>query len=118
VFELDAAAWVQTRLPQCVPVQRQQSVWRDISVVVGPQVTHAALMHTIDTVDQATVRNAFLFDIYQPSVSSQDMAPDERSFSVRLELLDDLHPLTDERAEATKARVIAALQDKLQARIR
>jgi phenylalanyl-tRNA synthetase beta chain len=117
VFELDAAALAQTRLSRYAPVQRQQSVWRDISVVLGPQVGHDALIQVITSVDPETVRSACLFDIYQ-SNSSQDMAPDERSLSVRLELLDDTHPLTDERAEAIKARVLAALQNQLQARIR
>src|SRR5204862_7837957 len=46
-FELDAAALMQRALPAYTPVQRKQSVWRDLSVIAGESVTHEALMQTI-----------------------------------------------------------------------
>ncbi len=46
------------------------------------------------------------------------MQAGERSMAVRLELLDEETTLTDERIEQTVARVLAALGEKLGARLR
>jgi phenylalanyl-tRNA synthetase beta chain len=46
------------------------------------------------------------------------MAAGERSLAVRLELLDDETPLTDERIDAVVADVLAALSRRLGVRLR
>ncbi|MDE2092770.1 MAG: phenylalanine--tRNA ligase subunit beta, partial [Burkholderiales bacterium] len=119
LFELDAAALSPRDLPVYVPVQRHQSVWRDVSVIAGAAVTHAALMQAIaDAQHGGVIRSTCLFDIYQPAVPSGDMRPGERSLSVRLELLDDQVTLTDERIDAVVADVLAALGRRLGVRLR
>ena len=133
VFELDAAALMRQVLPSFVPIQRQQSVWRDLSVVAGEGVTHDALMGAILGAGagagadgdagtaakvQTLIRSAKLFDIYKPSQPAGDMRAGERSLSVRLELLDDDAPLTDERIDAAVAQVLAALSARLGVRLR
>lgn len=118
LFEVDAEALVQRDVPVAVPVQRQQSAWRDIAVIVGEHVTHDALIDTIVSADRALVRSAKLFDIYKPAAASADLAAGERSLAVRLELLDDTTTLTDERIEAGVAAVLAALSARLGARLR
>ncbi len=119
LFELDAAALMRRELPMYAPVQRQQSVWRDLSVVAGESVTHAALMQAIDTAGHAgLVKSSRLFDIYKPSTPNGDMRPGERSLSIRLELLDDEVTLTDERIDAVVADVLAALAHRLGVRLR
>ena len=119
LFELDAAALMQRDLPVHVPVQRQQSVWRDLSVIAGESVTHAALMRAIEGAGHAgLVRSSRLFDIYKPATTSGDMQPGERSLSIRLELLDDESTLTDQRIEAVVADVLMALSQQLGMRLR
>ena len=119
MFELDAAALIARELPAAAPVQRQQSVWRDLSVIVADGVTHDALMQTIAIASAAgLVRSARLFDIYKPGAQGGEINPGERSLSVRLELLDDQTTLTDERTDATVAEVISALTQRLGARLR
>jgi phenylalanyl-tRNA synthetase beta chain len=119
VFELDAAALMKIPLPKFVPIQRQQSVWRDLSVVAGEAVTHDALMAAIAGVKaKALIRSAKLFDLYKPAQPVGDMRAGERSLSVRLELLDDDTPLTDDRIDAAVAEVIAALGERLGVRLR
>jgi phenylalanyl-tRNA synthetase beta chain len=118
VFEIDMAALTQRALPAFAPIQRQQSVWRDLAVIAGDTVTHEGLMNTIATAHQGLVRSARLFDVYKPSAASADMAPGERSLAVRLELLDDETPLTDERIDAVVADVLAALSQRLGVRLR
>ena len=119
LFELDAAALVRRDLPVHVPVQRHQSVWRDVSVIAGETVTHAALIQAIaDAHRDGVIRSTCLFDIYKPAVPGADMRPGEHSLSVRLELLDDEVTLTDERIDAVVADVLAALGRRLGVRLR
>ncbi len=118
LFELDMAALTQRALPAFTPIQRQQSVWRDLAVIAGETVTHEGLMNTIATAHQGLVRSARLFDVYKPAPSSADMAAGERSLAVRLELLDDETPLTDDRIDAVVADVLAALSQRLGVRLR
>ena len=118
LFELDMAALTQRALPACTPIQRQQSVWRDLAVIAGDTVTHEGLMNTIATAHQGLVRSARLFDVYKPSAASADIAAGERSLAVRLELLDDEAPLTDDRIDAVVADVLAALSQRLGVRLR
>ncbi|MEO8060453.1 MAG: phenylalanine--tRNA ligase subunit beta [Burkholderiales bacterium] len=118
LFELDMAALVQREVPAFAPIQRQQSVWRDLAVIAGETVTHDGLMSTIAMAHKGLVRSARLFDVYKPAVTPPDMAAGERSLAVRLELLDDETPLTDDRVDAVVADVLAALSQRLGVRLR
>ncbi len=119
LFELDVAALTGRELPSLTPVQRQQSVWRDLSVIAGEAVTHDALMRAIAGATHAgLVKSTRLFDIYRPSTPSGDVKAGERSLSIRLELLDDAVTLTDERIDATVADVLAVLGEHLGVRLR
>jgi phenylalanyl-tRNA synthetase beta chain len=118
LFELDLTALLERDIPALVPVQRQQSAWRDIAVIAGEAVTHEALMQAIAQADSALVRSARLFDIYKPAAPSADIAAGERSLAVRLELLDDETTLTDERIDRTVATVLKALNERLGVRLR
>jgi phenylalanyl-tRNA synthetase beta chain len=118
LFEINALALTHKTASQYVPVQRQQSVWRDIAVLVGPKVAHDALVQTAMQAEPLLVRSVNLFDIYQPQAPAQGTDPHERSVALRIELLDDSQPLTDERIEAVKLNIISALNRGLQARLR
>jgi len=119
LFELDAAALTARELPSLTPVQRQQSVWRDLSLIAGEAVTHNALTEAIAAAPQAAfIRSTRLFDIYKPTAPSGDMKPGERSLSIRLELLDDEVTLTDDRIDAIVADVLATLTQRLGVRLR
>jgi phenylalanyl-tRNA synthetase beta chain len=118
LFELDLPALLERSLPLAQPIARQQAVQRDIAVIVGEAVTHAALMQTIAGAHSGLIRSAKLFDVFKPAQASADMAAGERSMAVRLELLDDEATLTDERIEQTVAAVVTALSQNLGARLR
>ncbi|MBV8470649.1 MAG: phenylalanine--tRNA ligase subunit beta [Burkholderiaceae bacterium] len=118
LFELDLQATLARTVPQGQGVPRQQSVLRDIAVIVNDKVTHEKLMQTISGAGAGLVRSARLFDVFKPTQSSADMQPDERSMAVRLELLDEESNLTDERIEQAVAQVLSALSEQLGARLR
>ncbi len=118
LFELELDAVLARTLPVGQGVPRQQAVLRDIAVIVSETVTHESLMQTIGTAGDALVRSARLFDIFKPAQPSGDLKDGERSMAIRLELLDEEATLTDERIEQAVATVLAALGEKLGARLR
>jgi len=118
VFELDAEALQRRPVPAFAPLPKQQSAWRDIAVVVGGDVGHAALMEAIQAAAQSTVRGATLFDIFTPPQGAAGIAVGERSLAVRLEIRDDEHTLTDEQIERIVGAVVASLGERLGARLR
>jgi phenylalanyl-tRNA synthetase beta chain len=118
LFELALDAVLARSLPKSAGVPRLQAVQRDIAVIVNDQVTHDALIHTIQASGEALVRSARLFDVFKPAQPSAELRAGERSLAVRLELLDEDNTLTDERIEQAVAKVLASLSEGLGARLR
>ena len=118
VFELDAEALMVRALPAVVPLPRQQPARRDIAVVAGAGVCHADLLAAIEAGGGGVLRDATLFDIYEPKAPGAGMAAGERSLAVRLELRDDSETLTDERIDRTVAAIVASLGERLGVRLR
>jgi phenylalanyl-tRNA synthetase beta chain len=118
VFELDAEALQRRPLPAFTMLAKQQSAWRDIAIVVGRDVTHAALMDAINAAGESSVRGATLFDIFAPPQGAAGIAAGERSLAVRLEIRDDERTLTDEQIERVVGAVVASLGARLGARLR
>jgi len=118
LFELDADVLKAQVVPAYQPIARQQSVWRDLALVVKDGVPHDALIAAITDDQSGLVRHAQLFDIYKPKAPTADIAADERSMAVRVELLDDQATLTDERVESVVSGIVERLGQRLQARLR
>jgi phenylalanyl-tRNA synthetase beta chain len=105
-------------LPRFAPLPRQQSVWRDLAVIAGEAVTHELLVQTIASAGAPLVRSVRLFDVYKPTGSGTEIAADERSLAVRLELRDDDVTLTDERIDQVIADVLQGLKARYGVRLR
>jgi len=118
IFELEAAALLDRPVPSFTPIPRQQTVWRDLAVIVGERVTHDALIQAASTVAGGLVRSVALFDIYKPAHPTAEIKEGERSVALRLELRDDETTLTDERIDAAVALVLDALRQAFGARLR
>ncbi|MFZ5547942.1 MAG: phenylalanine--tRNA ligase subunit beta [Pseudomonadota bacterium] len=118
LFELDLAAVQRRSVPVASPVPRQQTVSRDLALVVAEQVTHDALMATLRADAAGLVREATLFDIYRPAQPTADIPAGHRSLAVRLELLDDDATLTEERIDAAVQDAVARAQTTHGARLR
>jgi phenylalanyl-tRNA synthetase beta chain len=104
-----------------VPVRSraaQQAVVRDMALVVATSVTHDALMAAMRCrPDPAWCVRATLFDVYRPKPGA-GIARRRAQPGVRLELLDDEAPLTDERIDATVAAAVDARKPGFGARLR
>ena len=119
LFELSLDTVLDKPLPHGKPLPRQQSVQRDLALVVRDQISHDALMAAISASGGPLLRSARLFDVFRPAAgASTDLQADERSMAVRLELLDDENTLTDERVDAVIAAIVSATQQQLGARLR
>jgi phenylalanyl-tRNA synthetase beta chain len=118
LFEIDQAVLLRTDLPVFVPVAKQQAVWRDIALIANDTLTHDALLAAIAATESSVVRSAKLFDVYKPNAANATMEQSERSLAVRLELLDNETPLTEERIEGAVAAVLARLSEQLGVRLR
>ena len=117
LFELDLDAVLQRDVPAFTPVSKIQAVERDIAVLVGERITHAALMQSIASADTGgLLQSANLFDIYRPKAGTSE--PQERSFAVRLTLGAGDATLTELQIEAAVAAVLAQLGQDVGARQR
>ncbi|MEO7241674.1 MAG: phenylalanine--tRNA ligase subunit beta [Variovorax sp.] len=126
LFELDLAAVLQRPLPLEHAVPKQQTVLRDIAVVVGEPVTHAQLMQAIETTETSgLLRSAVLFDIFRPqpvqgahAAAANALAVGEKSLAVRLAFNSDDAPLTDGAVDTAVQAILERLQSRLGARLR
>ena len=123
LFELDLDAVLQRRVAEFKPVAKLQPVQRDIAIVVGDDVTHAALMAAIWAAPTGgLLRDAQLFDVYRPKVA-KDAAPaaddaTDRSLAVRLTLNSDEATLSEEQIESAVKAIVDQLTGPLGGRQR
>jgi phenylalanyl-tRNA synthetase beta chain len=119
VFELEAQALLQRRVPVYQPIARYQSVLRDIAVIVRDGVSHDELIDAVRTAPtEGLLRDVVLFDVYRPKAPGAEIGAGERSLALRLELLDDTAGLTDERIDAAVHAVVNHLVSRFGARLR
>jgi phenylalanyl-tRNA synthetase beta chain len=119
VFELDAQAVLERRLPVYQPMARHQPVLRDIAVIVRDGISHDTLMDAVQAAPtDGLLRDAVLFDVYRPKSPTPEIGAGERSLALRLELLDDKGGLTDERIDAAVRAVVDTLASRVGARLR
>ena len=122
LFELELEPVLARQLPEFAPVAKFQPVQRDIAVVVGDSVTHAALMVAVWAAPTSgLLRDAQLFDVYRPKLAKDAVVVDgaaDRSLAVRLTLNSDEATLTEEQIEATVKAVVDQLVTAVAARQR
>jgi phenylalanyl-tRNA synthetase beta chain len=118
VFELDLDAVLARPWPSVATLPRQQSVLRDLALVVGDQVSHDALIAALARDEAGLVRQVTLFDVYRPAQPGGGLSAGERSLALRLELLDPDATLTDDRIEGVVSAALARVADAFGARLR
>ena len=126
MFELELDAVLAREVPVFKSVAKHQAVERDIAVVVKEAVTHAQVMEAVQQgVQGGILRSAALFDVFRPKklkageeAAPGSLAQDEKSLAVRLTLGSDTASLTDAEIEAAMQGTIAALVERVAARLR
>ncbi|MFN9708697.1 MAG: phenylalanine--tRNA ligase subunit beta [Burkholderiales bacterium] len=105
LFEISFNSVLDRPIPVFAGVARQQSVWRDLAVLMPQEVSHDQVINIIRS-GHTLVRSAVLFDLYKPE--HQEASP-YRSLAVRLELHDETQALTDDRIETAVQGIINLL---------
>jgi phenylalanyl-tRNA synthetase beta chain len=119
LFEIDLNVILHRPLPSYQGVPKQQSVLRDLSLIVDDTVSCAQLEAVmLGACAPGRVRRVTPFDRYKPEQAVAGMAPHEYGLSVRLELLDEEKGLSEEEIDHTLQAVIRALGDQLRVRLR
>ena len=123
VFELALDAVLQREVPVFQTVSRHQPVERDIAIVVKESVTHAAVMEAARAPGSPLLRDVVLFDVYRPKKSADGsvaggLQADEKSLALRRTLSRGDATLTDEEIDATVKAILAALEQRVAARLR
>lgn len=118
LFELDLDAVLDRPVSVFEPISRHQPAWRDLALVVPDSASHDGLVSALRADPSGHVREVTLFDVYKPAVATTDIAADERSLAVRLELLDPEATWTDERIDAVIHAAVARAASAVGARLR
>lgn len=130
VFELDLPPLLARPIPAFAPLSRQQSVERDLALVVAEGVPFEAVRAAAWTVAQSSqdaaavrLRNITLFDVFRPDASkaqqaSGGIAADEKSLAIRLALGSDAASPTDEQIDEAVAAIVQAIAQATGARLR
>ena len=96
------------------PLPKYSSALRDISVVCDEAITVAQIDDIITSSAGKLLRGTKLFDVYRGT----GIPEGKKSLAFSLELRADDRTLTDVDCEQVITKVLAALQDKLQAVLR
>jgi phenylalanyl-tRNA synthetase beta chain len=118
LFELEIEALTTLATPEFAPLPRQQTVQRDLALVVAESVRHDALLDSLRADPEGLVQQATLFDVYRPREPQPGLAAGEHSLAMRLSLLDPEATLTDERIDAAVAAAVARAAAAVGARLR
>jgi len=107
LFELALDA-VQVRdVPSFAAVPKFQPAQRDLAVIVGDGVTHAALMDAIRAAPTSgLLQDAMLFDVYKPKQATAGLAGDEKSLAVRLTLGSSDATLTEDQIDGAVKAIV------------
>ncbi len=114
MFELDAEAIAQTRVPAFTPLSRFPAVRRDLAIVVDEGVTAQAIRGRILGAAGPLLQDLRLFDVYR----GKGIDSGRKSLALGLILQDSSRTLTEQEIDAAVARIIADLAQHLGASLR
>lgn len=114
MFELDAEALTQARVPAFVPLSRYPAVRRDLAVVVDEAVTAQAVHDCVSAAAGTLLQGFHLFDVYRGKAVDSG----RKSLALGLILQDSSRTLTEQEIDAAVARVVADLAQHLGASLR
>jgi phenylalanyl-tRNA synthetase beta chain len=115
VAEIDLAALLASAETsvQYQPLNRYPAVVRDVSLLVGRDVTFAGLLQTAMDEQIAECRNVRLVGVYE----GPNIPEDKRSITLRFEYRADERTLRDDEVEETHRRIVDVLALKFDAQL-
>ncbi|HEX8136329.1 MAG TPA: phenylalanine--tRNA ligase subunit beta [Pyrinomonadaceae bacterium] len=116
VAEVDLTALLSSgeRTIVYTPLARYPSVVRDVSLLVARDVTFSELLRTAEEQPVEYRRAVRLVDVYE----GESLPEGRRSVTLRLEYRSDERTLRDEEVDALHAQIVAALEQRFDAKMR
>lgn len=114
LFELDTAALMTARVPRFKEISRFPAIRRDLSITVPEEVSAQRVLDAVRESVGKLLVHLELFDEYR----GEGIDSGRKSLSLGLTLQDSSRTLKDEEVDVLQARVVAALQAQLGARLR
>lgn len=113
VFELDMPLQTAQRVPKYQAISKYPSSRKDISFFVCNTVSYHDIIKAVDACKISCMSHVSLFDVYAPND-----AKNQKSYSMALTFQSSDHTLTDEMIKSAFERIVRALQDNLNIRLR
>ena len=99
---------------QFTPLPKTQAVKRDLALLIDKAVTMAQIEATVRESERRLLRDITLFDVYE----GKNLPEGKKSYAISITLQDDEKTLQDKQIDATMAKIIKNLQNKLGAELR
>jgi phenylalanyl-tRNA synthetase beta chain len=96
------------------PLARYPSIVRDVSLLVNRSVTLAELLGTVSEQGAEFCRDAKLADVYE----GEGIPEGKRSVTLRVQYRAEGRTLRDEEVDELHARIVSALEEKFDAKLR
>ena len=112
--EIDLRA-VQEAVGRYTPVGAYPTVRRDLAMIVDESVTAAEIIASITKAAPKEFRGAEVFDVFR---DDQHVGAGRKSVAVAMRFSSDERTLVDEEVESSVAAIIAALEQRVGAKIR
>ena len=114
VFELDAAAALESEAPLAGTISKFPSIRRDIAVIVDDKISAEELIEVVAASAPALISTVRIFDIYQgPGIEAG-----RKSVALGLILQETSRTLTDDDADAAMTAAVRKLKDKFAVELR
>ena len=114
LFELDLELVFKKQIPQFEVLSKFPSVRRDMALIVEEKVTVSALTDCIHNCNEKIIKDVLIFDIYR-GVGVDD---GYKSVALSLILQDSTQTLTDSEIDAIFNKVLDALKNNINAKLR
>lgn len=114
LFEVDLAPLRMGRIPRFRPLSRFPAIRRDFALLVDRGVPYQAVLDCVRDAAPAVVRDIQLFDVY----TGDNIDSSLKSLALSLILQESSHTLTDSDVEQASGVVLAALAERLSAKLR
>ena len=114
VFEVDLVPLGMGRIPQFRPISKFPAIRRDFALLVKRETSYQAVLDCIRDAAPALVKDIQLFDVY----TGENIDSSLKSLALSLILQESSHTLTDVEVEQASDVVLAALAERLSAKLR
>ena len=95
-------------------IPKYPSVKRDLALLLDKKITFAEVEKVALESEKKLIREVTLFDVYE----GKNLPEGKKSYAISLLLQDDTKTLNDKQIEHIMSRVVANLQNKLDASLR